>query len=129
MAIGERGVGVGAVGQVLSQRSRTTISFRNVHPCNRWRHVAPGAQSVPELVEVSGEPLLELPDGLSIYASRSLIPFVEVEIADDDGGSLLIALRDEIVEVFVAAGCRSGLRPKSSMISKGMRASVANLRS
>ena len=32
---------------------------------------------------------------------EGLIPFLEVEIAGDDGGSLLVALGDEIVQILV----------------------------
>src|SRR5580692_11302478 len=71
-AIGDRG---------HSQRSRPAIRLRNIHPPDRWRHITPRGQSVPELIEIGGKPFLEVPDRLSVYASRSLVgldPFVGV---------------------------------------------------
>ncbi len=55
-----------------AQRPRPVMALRDVHPTHRRRHVAAGRQSVPELVEVGGEPHLEVLDRLSVYPSRSL---------------------------------------------------------
>ena len=56
-----------------SQWSRSAICFRNVHPTNRRRKVAPGGQPVPQLVEVISQIGLKFLYRLSIYASRSLV--------------------------------------------------------
>ena len=54
-----------------TERSRS-CRLGDVHPANRWRKVAPGGQSVPQLVEIVSQSLLERRDRLSIYTSRSL---------------------------------------------------------
>jgi hypothetical protein len=56
-----------------AQRPRPAVRLRDVHPAHRWRHVTARRQPVPELVEVTGEPGLELLNRLAIYSSRSLV--------------------------------------------------------
>ena len=56
-----------------TQRSRPAGRLRNVHPAHRWRHIAARRQPIPELVEVIGEPTLELLDRLPVHSSRSLV--------------------------------------------------------
>ncbi len=56
-----------------TQRPRPARRLRYVHPPNRRRHVAARRQSVPELIEVIAEALLEVLDRLPIHASRSLV--------------------------------------------------------
>ena len=66
-----------------SQRPRSAIGFRNVHPTHRWRHVTARRQPVPELVEVPGKPRLKVLDRLPIYSSRSLVGFHILESLPD----------------------------------------------
>ena len=37
---------------------------------------------------------------------EGLVPLVEVEVAGDDGGGLLVALGDEVVQVLVGGGAQ-----------------------
>src|SRR3954447_1382979 len=55
------------------QRPRPTGRLWYVHPTHGRRHIAARRHSVPELVEVVAEAILEVLDRLSIHASRSLI--------------------------------------------------------
>lgn len=59
---------------------------------------------------------------------KSVVPFVEVEVACDDGRSSFVSLRYEVVEVLVVRGA-IGLSPKSSMMSNGALTKVWNRRS
>ena len=45
-AVGDRG---------YAQRPRSPIRFRNIHPPNRWRKVAPRGQPIPQLIEIIGQ--------------------------------------------------------------------------
>jgi hypothetical protein len=63
-AVGDRG---------NPQRPRPAVRLRDVHPAHRRRHVAARRQPLPELVEVVGEPHLEVLDRLPIHSSRSLV--------------------------------------------------------
>jgi hypothetical protein len=58
-----------------TQRPRPTIRLRYVHTPHWRRHVTARRQSIPELIEVIGEPSLKLFNGLPIYSSRSLVGF------------------------------------------------------
>ena len=66
-----------------TQRPRSTIRFRDVHPAHRWRQVTTRRQPVPELIEVTGKPGLEFLDRLPIYSSRSLVGFHTLESFPD----------------------------------------------
>src|ERR1700722_412498 len=55
------------------QRPRPAGRLRYVHPTHGRRHIAARRHSIPELIKVVAEAILEVLDRLSIYASRSLI--------------------------------------------------------
>ena len=56
-----------------TQRPRSTIAFRDVHPSDRRRHIAARRHSIPEPIEIIIQILLELRDRLIVNARRPAV--------------------------------------------------------
>ena len=83
-----------------SQRSCTSVGFRDLHKSNRRRKVAPRGHAIPDLVEVTLQVGLERLDRLSVHPGRAVV-----------GLDLLICFPDNLLGNSVRLGFRHQFLP------------------
>ena len=120
---------MGETGIPAGSRMRGFAAVRNLRSDRRWPELrrAVGLPVQDEAVGVVAQSI-QRRRGEQAIGGEGLIPLGEVEVAGDDGGGGLVALGDQVVQIFVGRRAQ-GFRPKSSMIRSGTRASAASLRS